>query len=156
MAESLLGDIASQYSELLPHLTVPLAKDFSVAFPSSQIPLTVPTQVGRLNEESTRLVCLTVNGFSLRCAFPLGRRPCFSCREYSASEVYTGDSASLSDRRTSRCLCKREQSRNQAERWANSIFAGEDAIYDQAIESGGFGCAHLGVEKPSLPSFGCP
>lgn len=51
MAESLLGDIASQYSELLPHLTIPLAKDFSVSFPSSQVPLSVPTQAGKLNGE---------------------------------------------------------------------------------------------------------
>jgi hypothetical protein len=50
-AESLLGDIASQYSELLPHLTIPLAKEFSVSFPSSQVPLAVPVQAGKLNGE---------------------------------------------------------------------------------------------------------
>jgi hypothetical protein len=51
VAETLLGDIASQYSDLLPHLTIPLAKDFSMSFPSSQIPLPVPTQAGKLNGE---------------------------------------------------------------------------------------------------------
>jgi hypothetical protein len=59
-AESLLGDIASQYSELLPHLTIPLAKDFSVAFPSNQLPLTVPTQAGKLNGQ------IDVPGLSLQ------------------------------------------------------------------------------------------
>jgi hypothetical protein len=51
VSESLLGDIASKYAELLPRLTIPLAKEFSVSFPSSQIPLPVPTQAGQLNGE---------------------------------------------------------------------------------------------------------
>jgi hypothetical protein len=48
-ADNVLGDLASQYVQALPHLTIPLSKDFSVAFPATQLPLVVPTQAGHLN-----------------------------------------------------------------------------------------------------------
>jgi hypothetical protein len=51
LVNGILGDLAKAYSDLLPHLTVPLSQRFSIAFPPSKIPVSLPTQHGKLNGE---------------------------------------------------------------------------------------------------------
>ena len=155
-AESLLGDIASQYSELLPHLTIPLAKDFSVAFPSNQLPLTVPTQAGKLNGQ------IDIPGLSLQSTVSVSGVLFLSdgVHVFLAANTQPAKSTQgtvfpdrIEDHPAVYTSGSNLDSAIKAERWANSILAGEYAIVDIAVESGGFGCAHLGVAKASSPRF---
>jgi hypothetical protein len=43
--------LAKAYSDRLPHVSVPLSQQFSVAFPASRVPVSLPTQHGKLNGE---------------------------------------------------------------------------------------------------------
>jgi len=60
IAGDILSKLAVAYGDLLPHFTFPLSRDFSVAFPATNVPLPVPTQAGKLNGE------LDVPGLSFR------------------------------------------------------------------------------------------
>ncbi len=49
--DHVLTDLAKVYSDRLPHVSVPLSQQFSVAFPASRVPVSLPTQHGKLNGE---------------------------------------------------------------------------------------------------------
>jgi hypothetical protein len=48
---AVLSEIAAQYASLLPHVGIPLSKTFSVSFPPNKLPISLPTQHGKLNGE---------------------------------------------------------------------------------------------------------
>lgn len=47
----LLRDVLVKYVASMPHISIPLSQDISIAFPATHIPLSVPTQHGKLNGE---------------------------------------------------------------------------------------------------------
>jgi hypothetical protein len=49
--DHVLNDLAKAYSDRLPYVSVPLSQQFSVAFPASRVPVSLPTQHGKLNGE---------------------------------------------------------------------------------------------------------
>jgi len=51
LANSVLSGLMAGYAQQLPHLTIPLAQEFSVSFPASHLPMPVPLQAGKLNGE---------------------------------------------------------------------------------------------------------
>lgn len=51
ITDGLLSELIGGYAQQLPHLTIPLAQEFSVSFPPNHLPFPVPVQAGQLNGE---------------------------------------------------------------------------------------------------------